>query len=416
MTTLIVSLPISLPGTATECDYAFTQDGVSLAGHGRASVALLPDAHALANDVVAVVPARALSWHQLTLPKGTRADSTSNPQRLRAVLSGLLEERLLDEPEHLHFALPPQALARAHANEPVWVAVCNRAWLHAWLHALEAAKRPVSRIVPEYAPEIQATQTSQANTLYITEGLLPAQLVAPSPQGVMVLPLSRAALALLDGTAHGALVAEPSVASVAEQVLQRPVNLQSNAQRYLTAAQSDWNLAQFDLANTGHARTLKRLNSAWQSFLHTPQWRPARWACVLLVSIHLIGLNTWAWRERAVIDSQRAALRATLSDTFPEVKVIVDAPVQMARALTQLQQATGVTSGQDLEAMLGHLSAGLPAQPSITAIDFSEGAVRLKGLNLSVDEAATLSAHLKTQGYAVQTEADSLLIRQGGQP
>jgi general secretion pathway protein L len=413
MTTLIVTLPLTLPGNTTEYDYALTQDGLTLIDHGRAAALLpAPATHTLAAEVVAVVPARALSWHQVTLPKGTRADSVSNPQRLRAVLCGLLEEKLLDDPEHLHFALSP----KPHADALVWVAVCNRAWLHAWLHALEAAQQNVSRIVPEFAPEIQSPQASQTNTLYITEGLLPAQLVAPSPQGVMVLPLSRAALTLMVRSEHAAWVAEPSVASVAEEWLQRPVSLQSSAHRALTAAQSSWNLAQFDLINTGSTRTLKRLNSVWQTFLHTPQWRAARWGSVLLVSINVLGLNAWAWKERSVIDSQRAALRATLSDTFPEVKVVVDAPVQMARALTQLQQATGATSGQDLEAMLDHLSALLPGKQSVKAIDFSAGEASLKGLTLSTEEAAALMAMMKTKGYTVRSEADSLIIRQAAQP
>jgi general secretion pathway protein L len=214
-------------------------------------------------------------------------------------------------------------------------------------------------------------------------------------------------------------VAEPSVASVAEQCFQRPVSLQPSAQRSLGAAQTDWNLAQFDLTNTGSTRTLKRLNAVWQTFMHAPQWRPARWCSVLLLAIHLIGLNTWAWQERSALDSQRAAIRSTLSDTFPEVKVIVDAPLQMARALTQLQQATGTASGQDLEAMLGQLSALLPADQSLSAIEFTAGQARVKGLSLSPEAATTLSAQMKTKGYAVRTEADSLLIQQAeqvGQP
>ena len=51
------------------------------------------------------MPAAALSWHQVTLPQG----SMSGAVRLRSVLNGLLEDRLLDDPESLHFALEPGA-------------------------------------------------------------------------------------------------------------------------------------------------------------------------------------------------------------------------------------------------------------------------------------------------------------------
>jgi general secretion pathway protein L len=406
MTTLIVTLPLALPSATTEYDYLLTPDGLTLAGHGRATAALLPATAKLAGDVVAVVPARALSWHRLELPRGTLARSAGNPQRLRAVLSGLLEEQLLDEPEQLHFALAPDA----RADEPLWVAVCDRAWLRASLQALEAAQRPVSRIVPEFSPDMAGQAPAPA--LYVTDGLEPAQLVSPGAHGVTVLPLSAASVSLLAWPAEDELVAEPGVAALAEQLFKRRVSLQQSPQRWLQAAQSPWNLAQFDLASSGHARTLKRLASGWHAFLGAPQWRAARWSSVLLVAIHLLGLNAWAWKDKTVLDEQRAAIRATLTSAFPGVTVVVDAPVQMARAVADLRQATGAASGHDLEAILVNLSAVLPASRSLSAMEFAAGEARLKGLNLSAAEASSLAARLQARGYTSRVEADTLVIRQ----
>ena len=70
------------------------------------------------------------------------------PPPLRAVLEGLLEDQLLDDPPALHFALAPGA-----ANDgKTWVAVCDKAWLRSGLQALEAAGMAVARIVPERVP------------------------------------------------------------------------------------------------------------------------------------------------------------------------------------------------------------------------------------------------------------------------
>ena len=57
-------------------------------------------------EVVAVVPWQCLSWHAVTLPPH------SGP-RLSAVLQGLLEEQLLDDPAQLHLAVAPHAPTRS---------------------------------------------------------------------------------------------------------------------------------------------------------------------------------------------------------------------------------------------------------------------------------------------------------------
>ena len=95
MTTLIVKLPQQAATAATEFAYALSSDGVTVDRHSRAAANLLPHHNGSGDEVVAVVPARALSWHQAELPQGVSTTST----RLRAVLEGLLEERLLDEAE-----------------------------------------------------------------------------------------------------------------------------------------------------------------------------------------------------------------------------------------------------------------------------------------------------------------------------
>lgn len=406
MTTLIIALPLALPSASTEYRYLSSHDGLTLANHGSATAALLPK---LGGDVVLVVPVRALSWHQLVLPKGTPTPRSGNPQRLRAVLSGLLEEQLLDEPEDLHFALGHEA----KAEQVVWVAVCDRAWLRACLQVFETKHVSVTRIVPEFCPDLQAGEPA---TLTISEGLAPAQLVMPGTQGVTVLPLSATSVALLDGSAQAELLAEPAVAALAEQLFKRAVNLQSSEQRWLLAAQSPWNLAQFDFANSDRARSLKRLINGWRSFLTSPQWRAARWSAVGLLAVNLLGLNAWAWAERMAQENQRLAIRAVLSQTFPSVNVIVDAPLQMQRAVTDLLQRSGAASGRDLETVLAQLSSLLPSQQSLNSIEFMAGEARLRftsnGPKLNPEQTSALLTQLKARGYASRMEGESLILRQ----
>jgi general secretion pathway protein L len=339
-----------------------------------------------------------ISWHRVELPKGT----TPASPRLRAVLEGLLEDQLLDEPESLHLALQPQI----RGTEPIWVAACDRAWLRGAVQALEAAERPVSRIVPEFAPEGEPV-------LYALGEPQRPMLVLAGSHGVTALPLSSQVLPLLPARPEGTpCVAEPAVAAFAEQVLQRQPVLQQAPQRWLRSAQSAWDLAQFEFSSSGRARALKRLGTAWSDLLVAPQWRPARWGVLLLVAINLLGLNAWAWRERSALEAKREAARRTLTQTFPQVKVVVDAPVQMAREVAALRQQTGTTTGRDLEAMLGALATASPPDRPVGAIDFSGGELRVKGLASTPEIAATL----KSRGYSALAQGDTLVLTQEGTP
>jgi general secretion pathway protein L len=264
----------------------------------------------------------------------------------------------------------------------------------------------VTRVVPEFAPEGETV-------LYVIGDEEDAQLVAAGESGVTVLPLSALTLALLPDTAQGApVISEPAVAALAEQVLQRQPGLRQPAQRWLRAAQSDWDLAQFEFSSSGRARAMKRLGTAWADVLAAPQWRPARWGAVLLLALNLVGLNAWAWRERSALDDKRQAVQRTLTQTFPQVKVVVDAPVQMEKEVAALRQLTGATSGRDLEAMLSALAAASPPNRPVTALDYTSGELRVKGLALSPDEARGVAAGMRGQGYSAVQQGDTLVITQ----
>ncbi|HVR48750.1 MAG TPA: type II secretion system protein GspL, partial [Pseudorhodoferax sp.] len=245
MSTLIVVLPLDTPGAATPLEYVLSADGRTVTSHAQAVAALLP----AARETVAVVPAQLLSWHRVELPKGSLARGAAGTPRLRALLEGLLEDRLLDEPASLHFALE----AGAQAQAPAWVASCGRAWLRACMELLESARHPAARIVPEITPgeeQIQVIGAPEAPWLAYS-----------GARGVSVLPLSAAALdwalAQTGAPDEAALLAEPALVQQVEALGQRQVGLRSGAERWLLANASNWDLAQFDLTSSDRRRAMQ---------------------------------------------------------------------------------------------------------------------------------------------------------------
>ena len=407
MTTLIITLPRALPTAAMLCQGVLSDDGLTVLRTVEAPATLLPVPAGA--DIVAVVPASRLSWHRLALPRGALKGGMfqdGNAGRLRAVLDGLLEDSLLDDTSQLHFAIEPQP----RADKPVWVAACDKAWLHAWLALLAQAGRPVARIVPEVSPPTGDAQASAS--LHVTGTADQAVVMRTGPGGVTLLPLSVASAALMAWPDDAEVLAEPGIAALAEHFFNRPPRLQTAPERWLAAAHSDWDLAQFDLLYTRGTRTRKHLSTLLSSLFRAPRWRAARWATLALVVANLVSLQAWAWKEQSAQAAQRAGLSNLLTSTFPEVRAVVDAPRQMARALTDLQRRNGVASSADMETMLGHFQASAPDLPTPTAIEYIANEIRLKGVALSAPSLADIAARLRPHGYSLKMDTEGVILKE----
>lgn len=419
MSTLLVHLPSAAPGLSTQYSYTLTTDGHIATRQGHAHASTLPEPSRPGGEVVAVVPVHALSWQRVTLPPGVAAGTGPQASRLRAVLEGLLEDKLLDDPAQLHFALEPLAKPGTSA----WVAVCDRAWLRQHLQALEQAGRTVARVVPEFAPGPTASGHKEVCAIGNPADPHMVLLDQGEDHSLAVLPLSPAVLELagLRHASHAApdtentlVRADPAIAELAERTLGRPVVLHGPSDRALEAARGAWDLAQFDLASTSQLRALRRVGSLVNALLHAPQWRAARVAAVLAVLAHVAGLNVWAWQERAALAGKHAAVRQTLTQTFPQVQVVVDAPVQMEREVALLRQASGSVSARDLEPMMAALAQALPDGRLPSALEYSSGELRLRGITLAPDEEAIVTQKLQAAGYTGRPDDGSWLLRLEG--
>jgi len=398
MSHLILSLPLA--AASSNSLYAFTE-GQDTASLSQASAALLPRVGRNV-DVVAVVPAAALSWHAVDLPAGKALSGPS----LRAVLVGLMEERLLDDASQLHFALPPQW----QAGQKTWVAVCNKAWLQGHLQSLEAADISVSRVVPELS--VPSLQTVDDGTqLLVTGTPQAAWLWVSASRGVWGLPFPSGLDTLSEEQrTHAQLNAEPAVAAWAEQHLHLKPSLVQPAERLHKAALGHWDLAQFDLAVAGSARLAKTLGRVKQTLGQSNAWRPVRWGLVILVLSHLVGLNAWAWKLQADLRQRQMSLAQIMTQTFPEIQVVIDAPLQMRREVQRLRQSAGQAGNDGLEPLLAAVGQSLPAGTALNQIDFQAGELRLKDLTLTEAQAVQLQTQLRNHQVQARREGAEWVI------
>jgi general secretion pathway protein L len=406
MATLIVYLPAANAAATQELDFVVRGDDGQPARQGRASIDLLP-ALERGDRVVAVVPASVVSWHTLTLPASVASALTSaraDVARSRAVLSGALEEHLLSEPQSLHFAV----FDETRDGQDLWVAVCDRQWLGLRLQSLEAAGLAVTSVVPEIAP----TRSGEPDRWVVTAGAASATLLLSTTLGVMQLPVGPAAAALARSGVPGELLAEPAVLELAEQQFGQRARAFSLTERLLAAADSGWDLAQLDFRQSHRSRTVKRFGAAWGTFWRTPAWRPVRWGLIALLLCNLVVVNALAWRQQALLEDRRTAINAVLTRTFPQVTVIVDAPLQMQREVSALAQSRGAGNA-DLAQLLTAVSGSNLQGVALTGIDLTASGLRLRASGLVPANAQALSSALSAKGWLVRLEGDSILIQPG---
>lgn len=393
MRTLLLQLPLSAASAAASYGVA----ELDLGGHAarvtpsQAPLALLPRG-SRGSEVVAMVPAAALSWHRVTVPAGLQRSP-----KLQAALQGLLEDRLLQAPHELHLALAPQW----RAGSPCWVAACDKAWLQSHLQALHSAGLGVQRIVPELAP---ASGTRLCHALGDpSDGWL---WCLDAEHGVSGWPVSAAAQLPAAWCSNAQWQTEPGLASWAQAQDGPAVQLVDTAAHWAQAAGGAWNLAQFDLQSDARSRRWQSLRRGLDTVLRHPQWRPARWGLLALLISQLLGLQAWAWMTRQQWQAEQAHWTQILQDTFPKVTLVVDAPLQMARELARLRQASGQLGPSDFEAQLQALGQALPAgMRSPTQLDYQNDQLQWPSLSLSAAQQAAFEQALQGLGYRLSSEA-----------
>lgn len=406
MSILVVKIPPRerlLPGrgdpverTASDYDYVLSSDGLAVSGAGRCAPSLLPKA----DTVVAVLSDTDVSWQRITLPRAPAA-------RLRAALVGVLEEALLEDAEALHLAVAPDAAV----GQPSWVAAMPRGWLSMHLAVLETAGLSVERVLPSAWPDSAALGHFAEQPGTDAQADSPPLLTWADADGVLTVGLQGGlARQMLPQWLSNAArwSATPGAANAAEAWLGTPVQVLSDDERALQAVRSRWNLRQFELAP--RHRGMQAVREAWRRFM-TPGFRPARWGLATLVVVQVIGLNLWAWHERGEIESRRLAMVDVLKQAHPQVRAVLDAPLQMSRETELLRVAAGKPGETDLEGLLNVAASAWPTGAAPAAsLRFEPGRLSFTALDWGPQQIEEFRGQLRPAGWQVEEVNGTLTV------
>ena len=403
MSTLVISIPArgrlrargpdaaapEAERTAVDYAYVTTPNGLDVQNHGRSAAALLPKA----SSIVAVLADCDVSWHRIVLPKAPAA-------RLRAALTGVLEDALLEDTEAVHLAIAPGAVA----GQPTWVAAVDRSWLRRELALLQRAHLFVDRVVPMSWPD-----DPPIGHFSIADGGEPG---TPDAVSLTWAHTDGVANIRLHGGLGRALVptppppttrwsASPAAAAAAEQWLGAPVNVMPVEQRLLQAARSLWNLRQFDLAP--RTRGARALRDSMRRFM-SPAWRPVRVGLVALIVAQIVGLNFWAWQQRSAIETKRESLKTLVKASFPRVAdqdIQRDPAAVMQRETQALRSFAGKPGDTDFETLLQAAASAWPPERPVENLRFEPGKLSLAATGWNEAQIEQFRSALRPGGWRV---------------
>ncbi|HWM44266.1 MAG TPA: type II secretion system protein GspL [Burkholderiales bacterium] len=278
----------------------------------------------------------------------------SQQRRLGSALRYLVEELALPDPERLHVAAAP-----APERGVLYLGIVDRQWLRSLLDKLAGAKLSATGAYPETLLPTLLPHTWTVVWLggegFVRTGENEA-VALDAPQGDGAPSNLRLALeqARVAGTQPHALVVR-----CCRNAAPPDLEAWSSALGVSVEPGPEWNWS-----DAQHRPPLDLLQGEFAARSGAPPWlrrlqRPAILAATLLAlgSIAL-ALDWWAKvRER---DALLAEMHAVYRETFGERAVVVDAPLQMGRALADLRQRAGHVGPGDFPALLGVAADLLP--------------------------------------------------------
>jgi general secretion pathway protein L len=124
-----------------------------------------------------------------------------------------------------------------------------------------------------------------------------------------------------------------------------------------------------------------------------------------------VGLNAWAWQQRSAIAAAQAEQEALLRATYPKLRTVLDAPLQMRRETEVLRAAAGRAGDSDLEELLGAAASAWPEGIGpVQTLRFEPGRLTLAAVGWSEPQGEQFRDRLRPGGWAVDSADGRLML------
>lgn len=315
-----------------------------------------------AREVEAVVPAERVLFARLRLPR-------VNAATIRELLPYAVEDRLLADPANVH-AVPGPTNAR---GETV-VAVIDREWLRGMQQALAEA-----RLDPG---------TAWCESAFVEQRKGDWNVVLGTHRGMLV--DDEAVAVTFDRPADGALplalrLAIDEAASLGDRPTRVRVHTAQGAPRPDLARWSSEGGVDVQAGGTWEALaagapapdSIDLLQGQARVRTEGPRIPAAAvWIAVGIAVLQLAFTAYDAWRMASQRRALEARQEAVFREAFPEAKIVVDPPLQMARNRSELERTRGLPGGDDF---LAQLSRAARADPTpARSVTYANGRLEVR--------------------------------------
>jgi general secretion pathway protein L len=104
-------------------------------------------------------------------------------------------------------------------------------------------------------------------------------------------------------------------------------------------------------------------------------------------------------------------MTSLLRTTYPQVRAVLDAPVQMQRETDALRAAAGRAGESDLEPLLGAAALAWPAErPAVDSLRYEPGRLTLAAAGWGNQEVEQFRSRLLPAGWQVESTEGRLIV------